>query len=82
MAQHRLKAEPEVYGAAAFLMIVHMYRNLAGRDARSRKMWSQVLEHAAKDAEKVDNDFGHQTAMLIRSVMVMSPLLDPRQKRN
>jgi hypothetical protein len=82
MAQHRLHAEPEIYGAASFLMIVHMFRYLAGRDARARKVWSQVLEHAAADAEKLDSDFGRQTAALIRSIMVMNPLMDPRQRKN
>jgi len=80
VALHRFQAEPEVYGAAAFLMVVHMMRALAGRDAKAKRYWSQVLEHAAKDAAKLENDFGKQTAALIRRVLIMNPLLDPGAK--
>lgn len=80
VALHRFQAEPETYGAAAFLMVVHMVRALAGRDAKAKRYWSQVLEHAAKDAAKLDNDFGKQTAALIRHVLIMNPLFDPGSK--
>ena len=80
MALHQFKAEPEVYGAASFLMLVHMVRALAGRDAKAKRYWSEVLEHAAKDAAKLDSDFGKQTAALIRRVMILNPLLDPESK--
>ena len=80
MALHRFQAEPEVYGAASFLMLVHILRALAGRDAKAKRYWSEVLEHAAKDAAKLDNDFGKQTAALIRRVMILNPLLDPDSK--
>ena len=80
MAIHKIEAEPEIYGAAAFLMIVHMVRNIAGRDKAARRAMTQLLQHAAADAEKLGNDFGRQTAALIRRVMVMKPLLDPKLK--
>src|ERR1051325_4165072 len=76
MAVHRIEAEPEVYGAAAFLLVVHMARNLAGRDKKAKAAWSQLIEHAAKDAETLDTDFGRQVAALIRHVLVMKPLFD------
>ena len=69
-----------MYGAAAFLVVVHMVRNFAGRDKASRRAWQTLLAHAAEDAEKLGNDFGRETATLIRRIMVMKPLLDPKQK--
>jgi len=80
LALHKFQADPDVYGAAAFLMIVHMVRALAGRDAKAKRFWSQVLEQAAKDAEKLDSDFGKQAAATIRTVLIMKPLLDPSTK--
>lgn len=80
MALHRFQAEPDVYGAASFLMLVHIVRALAGRDAKAKRYWSEVLEHAAKDAGKLESDFGKQTAALIRRVMILNPLLDPGAK--
>jgi hypothetical protein len=80
MAIHRIEAEPEMYGAAAFLVVVHMVRNFAGRDKASRRAWQELLQHAAEDAEKLGNEFGRETAALIRRIMVMKPLVDPKQK--
>jgi hypothetical protein len=80
VAIHKIEAEPEIYGAAAFLMVVHMVRNLAGRDKEAKRAMTQMLQHAAADAEKLGNDFGRQTAALIRRVMVMKPLFDPKLK--
>ena len=80
MALHEFQAESDVYGAAAFLMVVHLARALAGRDAKTKRFWSQVLEQSAKDAEKLDSEFGKQAAAMIRRVLIMKPLLDPSTK--
>jgi hypothetical protein len=80
VVDHELEAEPEVYGAAAYLIVVHLVRMLAGRDARSRRDLAALLEIAAKDADKLGNTFGRQTALLIRRVLTMKPLSDPRPK--
>jgi hypothetical protein len=77
---HKIEAEPEVYGAATYLIIVHMVRNFAGRDAASRRVWTQLLETAARDAEKLNDDFGKKVAALIRRVLIMKPLLDTSKK--
>lgn len=80
VTKHELQAESEAYGAASFLMIVHMLRYLAGRDARARKIWRQVIELAAKDAEQLGDEFGRETAALIRRLLVMKPLMDTQRK--
>lgn len=80
MADHKLEAEPEEYGAAAYLIVVHLVRMLGARDAKSRRNVSALLEIAAKDADKLGNAFGRQTAILIRRVLTMKPLADPRPK--
>jgi hypothetical protein len=77
---HNIEAEPEVYGAAAYLMVVHLMRMIAGRDAKSRRDIIALLEIAAKDADRLDNSFGKQTATLIRRVLTMKPLADPKPK--
>ena len=80
MALHRLAGEPEHYGAAALLIVIHLVRNVAARDAKAKREIQQLLQHAATDAEKLDDDFGRATAAPIRRVLTMSPLADPRAK--
>lgn len=80
MAIHKFEAEPEVYGAAAYLMVVHLVRMIAGRDAKSRRDISALLEIAAKDADRLGNTYGRQTATLIRRILTMRPLADPKPK--
>ncbi len=80
MAIHQIEAEPEVYGAAAFLIVVHLLRNLAARDARTKRQIRELLDHAAADADKLGNDFGRQVAALIRRVHALKPLADSRPK--
>jgi hypothetical protein len=80
MAIHQIEAEPDAYGAAAYLIVVHLVRNLAHRDAKSKRSILQLLEFAAKDADLLDNEFGNQAAALIRRVLTMKPLADPRLK--
>jgi hypothetical protein len=75
-----MEAEPEAYGAAAYLMIVHLVRMIAGRDARSRRDIVALLEIAAKDADRLENTFGKQTATLIRQLLTMKPLAEPRSR--
>jgi hypothetical protein len=80
VVDHELEAEPEAYGAAAYLIVVHLVRMLAGRDARSRRDVAALLEIAAKDADKLKDTFGKETALLIRRVLTMKPLSDPRPR--
>jgi hypothetical protein len=80
MAVHRIEAEPETFGAAAYLIIVHFVRNLAARDAKSKRDLAEMLEMAAKDAEKLGDRFGCDTTALIRRVLPMKPLTDPKRK--
>ena len=80
MALHRLAGEPEHYGAAALLIVIHIVRNLAARDAKAKREVRLLLQHAAADADKLGDDFGRATAALIRRVLTMSPLADPRAK--
>lgn len=80
MVIHKMEAEPEAYGAAAYLMIVHLVRMIAGRDARSRRDIVALLEIAAKDADRLENTFGKQTATLIRQLLTMKPLAEPRSR--
>ncbi len=78
MAIHEIEAEPEAYGAAAYLMVVHLVRMVAARDAKSRRDIATLLEIAAKDADRLGNSFGRQTATLIRHVLTMKPLAEPK----
>lgn len=80
MAIHRIEAEPETFGAAAYLIIVHFVRNLAARDAKSKRDLAEMLEIAAKDAEQLGDRFGRDTAALIRRVLTMKPLAEPKPK--
>lgn len=80
MAIHKIEAEPEAYGAAAYLMVVHLVRMIAGRDAKARRDILALLEIAAKDADRLGNNFGKQTATLIRHVLTMKPLADPKPR--
>jgi len=80
VAIHKIEAEPEVYGAAAYLLVVHLVRMIAGRDAKSRRDIVALLEIAAKDADRLDNSYGKQTAILIRRVLTMRPLADPKPR--
>ena len=80
MAIHKIEADPEAYGAAAYLMVVHLVRMIAGRDAKSRRDIVVLLEIAAKDADSLGNTFGKQTATLIRRVLTMKPLADSKPK--
>ena len=80
MAIHKIEADPEAYGAAAYLMVVHLVRMIAGRDAKSRRDIVVLLEIAAKDADRLGNTFGKQTATLIRHVLTMKPLADPKPR--
>jgi hypothetical protein len=77
---HKIEAEPEAYGAAASLMVVHLARMVAGRDAKSRRDILALLEIAAKDADRLGDTFGRQTASLIRHVLTMKPLADSRPR--
>ena len=80
MALHRLAGEPEHYGAAALLIVIHIVRNLAARDAQSKREIQQLLQHAAEDAEKLGDDFGRGTATIIRSILAMRPVANSRPK--
>lgn len=80
MVIHRIEAEPETYGAAAYLMVVHLVRMIAGRDAKSRRDIRALLEIAAKDADRLGNTFGKQTATLIRQVLTMKPISDSKPR--
>ena len=80
MAIHNIEAEPEGYGAAAYLLVVHLVRMIAARDAKSRRDIVALLEIAAKDADRLGDAFGKQTATLIRRVLTMRPLADPKPK--
>ena len=80
VAIHKFEAEPEVYGAAAYLMVVHLVRMIAGRDAKSRRDIAALIEIAAKDAERLGNTYGKQTAILIRRILTMKPLADPKPR--
>lgn len=80
MAIHSIEAELEAYGAAAYLMLVHLVRMIGARDAKSRRDITALLEIAAKDAERLGDTFGTQTATLIRRVLTMKPIADPRPK--
>ncbi len=80
MAIHKIEAEPETYGAAAYLMVVHLVRMIAGRDAKSRRDIRALLEIAAKDADRLGNTFGKQTATLIRQVLTMKPVSDSKPR--
>ncbi len=80
MAIHKIEAEPEAYGAAAYLMVVHLARMIAGRDAKSRRDILALLEIAAKDADRLGDTFGKQTASLIRHVLTMKPLADSKPR--
>jgi hypothetical protein len=74
VAIHTIEAEPETYGAAAYLMVVHLARMIAGRDAKSRRDILALLEIAAQDADRLGDTFGKQT------VLTMKPLADPRPR--
>jgi hypothetical protein len=80
MVIHSIESEPETFGAAAYLIIVHLVRNLAARDAKSKRDMLALLEIAAKDAEKLGDSFGVEAAALIRRVLTMKPLTDPKPK--
>ena len=80
MVVHRLAGEPEHYGAAALLIVIHIVRNLAARDARSKRELQQLLQHAAADADKLGDDFGRGTAAIIRSILAMHPVAGSRSK--
>jgi len=80
VAIHQLEAELEVYGAAAFLILVHIVRNLAARDAKSKRDMLRLLEQAALDGERLGDQFGRDVATLVRRVLTMKPLIDPRAK--
>jgi hypothetical protein len=80
MAIHNIEAEPEACGAAAYLLVVHLMRMIAARDATSRRDILALLEIAAKDADRLGNSFGKQTATLIRRVLTMTPLADSKPK--
>lgn len=80
MAIHNIEAEPEAYGAAAYLMVVHLMRMIAGRDAKSRRDVVALLEIAAKDADRLGDAYGRQTATLIRRVLTMKPIADAKPR--
>lgn len=80
MVIHSIEADPQAFGAAAYLIVVHFVRNLAARDAKSKRDMMELLEIAAKDAEKLGDSFGAEAAALIRRVLTMKPLTDPTPK--